>query len=286
MTYGLAARPAPGKPGDYNVFFNIGSQFNGIKKDANGNILFDANGVAIPDPTVGKVTASGLLSATLDGDSIYMVTLHDNNGTPVLSGLTKIATGLRNAASMAIDPSTGDLLYADNGIDGTDGGNEAYSTDTLHRITAKAIGQSVVNDGFPYSYTLTNLQPGSPNQGVNPGGRVPPVASFQPLRDPNLPSTGSESEGASGFAIAPTSFPAGWNSGVFIGFHGIFNSGGIANEENPLLYADTNTGKYFDFISNDEPNVGHFDGATSTADSLFLTDVASTGQVFGSPGTG
>ena len=54
----------------------------------------------------------------------------------MLTGLTKVATGLRNAASMAIDPATGDLLYADNGIDGTDGGNEAYSTDTLHRIAA------------------------------------------------------------------------------------------------------------------------------------------------------
>ena len=140
MTYALAVRPAPGHPGDFNVFFNVGSQYNGIKKDAQGNILYDANGVAIPDPTIGHVSASGLLTATLDGDSIYMVTLHDNGGTPVLSALTKIATGLRNAASMAIDPATGDLLYADNGIDGTDGGNEAYSTDTLHRIAAAASG--------------------------------------------------------------------------------------------------------------------------------------------------
>jgi uncharacterized protein YccT (UPF0319 family) len=285
-TYALAVRPAPGQPGDYNVFFNIGSQYNGIKKDAQGNILFDSNGVAIPDPTVGQVTASGLLSATLGGDSIYMVTLHDNNGTPVLSGLTKIATGLRNAASMAIDPATGDFLYADNGMDGTDGGNEAYSTDTLHRIAASDIGKSVPNDGFPYSYTLTNLTPGTPNTVVNPGGRVSPLASFQPLRDPNLPSTGSESEGAAGFAIAPPMFPAGLNKGAFIGFHGVFNSGGTANEENPLLYVDPTTGKYFDFVSNDEPNIGHFDGATSTTDSLFLADVASTGQVFGGPGTG
>ena len=62
-TFALAVRPAPGQPGDYNVFFNIGSQFNGIKKDAQGNILFDANGVAIPDPTVdtgaGERTALG-----------------------------------------------------------------------------------------------------------------------------------------------------------------------------------------------------------------------------------
>jgi hypothetical protein len=285
-TYALAERPAPGNSGDYNVFFNIGSEFNGIKKDANGNILYDSNGVAIPDPTVDSVAASGLLSATLDGDAIYMVTLHDNNGTPVLSGLTKIATGLRNAASIAVDPTTGDLVFADNGIDGTSGGNEAYSTDTLHSIAAADIGSSVPNFGFPYSYTLTNLSPGSPNVVVNPGQRVPPLISFQPLRDPNLPNTGSESEGASGFAIAPTGFPAPLNKGVFIGFHGIFGAGGTSNEENPLLYADGGSGKYFDFISNDEPNIGHIDGATSSADSLFLSDIASNGDVFGTPGDG
>jgi glucose/arabinose dehydrogenase len=285
-TYALAVRPAPGQSGDYNVFFNIGSQFNGIKKDAQGNILFNSNGVAIPDPTIGKVQASGLISGTLIGDSIYMVTLHDNGGTPVLSGLTQIATGLRNAASMAINPATGDLLFADNGMDGIDGGNEAYSTDTLHRIAAADIGKSVPNYGFPYSYSLTNVVPNTPETVVDPAGRVPPLASFQPLYDPNLPSTGSESEGASGFAISPSMFPAGVNNGVFIGFHGVFNTGGLANEENSMLFADPNTGKYFDFISNDEPNIGHLDGATSTADSLFVSDVASDGQVFGSPADG
>jgi hypothetical protein len=285
-TFALAERPTPGQSGSYDVFFNIGSQYNGIKKDAQGNILFDQNGVAIPDPTTAQVPASGLLSATLDGDAIYMVTLTDQGGTPSLSGLTKVATGLRNAASMMIDSATGDLLYADNGIDGTDGGNEAYSTDNLFRIAAADIGKTVPNDGFPYSYTLTNLQPGQPNTVVNPGGRVAPLVSFQPLADPNLPNTGSESEGAAGFAIAPPMFPAALNRGVFVGFHGIFDAGGTANEENPVLFADPNSGKYFDFISNDEPNIGHIDGATSTADSLFLSDIASTGHVFESPGTG
>jgi glucose/arabinose dehydrogenase len=286
-TFALAARPTPGQPGAYDVFFNIGSQNNGIKKDAQGNILFDQDGVAIPDPTTDKVPATGLLSATLDGDAISMVTLTDHAGTPTLSGLTKVATGLRNAASMAIDPATGDLIYADNGIDGTDGGNESYSTDTLQRIAAADIGKTVPNDGFPYSYTLTNLRPGGqPNTVVNPGGRVTPRVSFQPLADPNLPATGSESEGAAGFAIAPPRFPAALNKGVFVGFHGVFNQGGTTNEENPVLFADPITGKYFDFISNNEPNIGHIDGATSTADSLFLTDVAPNGQVFGAPGTG
>lgn len=286
LTYALASRPTPGLPGAYDVFFNIGSQYNGIKRDAQGNILFDGNGVAIPDPTTDRVPASGLLSAVLDGDAIYKVTLRDNGGGPALSGLTKVATGLRNAASMAIDPATGDLLYADNGIDGLDGGNAAYSTDTLHRIAAVDIGNVVQNDGFPYSYTLTNDLPGQPNRVVNPGGRVPPLVAFQPLADPNLPATGSQSEGASGLAIAPATFPASLRGGVFVGFHGKFNQGGTVNEENPVVFADPNTGKYFDFISNDEPDIGHIDGAISTADSLFLSDVTPSGQVFGSPGTG
>jgi hypothetical protein len=285
-TFGLAERPTPGQPGSYDVFFNIGSQYNGIKRDAQGNILFDQNGVAIPDPTIDKVPASGLLSATLDGDAIYMVTLTDHAGTPSLSGLKKVATGLRNAESMAIDPATGDLLYVDNGIDGTDGGNEAYSTDNLFRLAAADIGKTVPNDGFPYSYTLTNLLPEQPNTVVNPGGRVAPLIAFQPLEDPRLPATGSESEGASGFAIAPPMFPKALSGGVFVGFHGIFDAGGRANEENPVIFANPNTGKYFDFISNDEPNIGHIDGATSTADSLFLSDIASTGHVFESPGPG
>jgi glucose/arabinose dehydrogenase len=286
-TFSLVSRPAPGEPGDYNVFFNVGSEFNGIKQDAQGNILFDSHGRAIPDPTVDPVPATGLLTATLQGDGIYMVTLHDSYGTPVLSGLTRIATGLRNAASMAIDPATRDLVFADNGIDGTDGGNEAYSTDTLHRIAAADIGKSVPNYGFPYTYTLTNLLPGQPNIVVNPSPLVvPPLIAFQPLADPNLPLTGSESEGASGFAIAPRMFPAPLNQGVFIGFHGLFDTGGTANEENPMLFADPTSGKYFDFISNDEPQIGHLDGATSTADSLFVTDIASNGHVFSNPGSG
>ena len=70
---------------------------------------------------------------------------------------------------------------------------------------------------------------------VNPSGRVTPLVSFQPLADPHLPATGSESEGASGFAVAPKMFPAGLNHGVFVGFHGLFNEGGTDNEEIPGL---------------------------------------------------
>src|SRR5262249_48878733 len=173
------------------------------------------------------------------------------------------------------DPATGDLLLADNGIDGIPDPTEAYSADTLQRVPAANIGVVVPNFGFPYTYTLTNVTPGGAGTRVNPGGGVTPIAAFEPLVDSLLPTTGSESEGASGFAVSPVNFPAGLNNGVFIGFHGQFNYGGYANEENPLLYADKSTGHYFDFVSNDLPNIGHFDGAMSTADSLVVSDISS-----------
>jgi hypothetical protein len=288
-TYGLAVRPTPGQSGYYDVFFNIGSQFNGIKRDAQGNILFDANGHAIPDPTTGTVSASGLVRGTLQGDSVYKVTLRNNGGTPVFSNLTQIATGLRNAASLAIDSLTGDLFLADNGIDGTSGGNEAWSAETLQRVPVADMGVRVDNFGFPYHYTLTSETPGGVGTRIDlgpPDGVILPLAAFQPLVDPNLPTTGSESEGASGFALAPAGFPEALNSGALIGFHGLFNQAGVANEENPLLYADPATGNYFDFVSNDWPNIGHFDEAFSTTDSLFLADISSSGSMFSAPGAG
>jgi hypothetical protein len=277
-TYALAVRPTPGQPGAYDIFFNVGSEHNGITTDAQGHI--------VPDPTTETAAVGGLVAGTLNGDSIYRVTLRDNNGTPAVSNLTQIATGLRNAASMAIDPATGDFYFADNGIDGIPDLNEAWSTDTLDKIAAADIGASVPNFGFPYTYTLTTTTPGGTGPRINSAGGVPPLAAFQPLVDPNLPVTGSESEGASGFALSPPGFPPGLNHGVFIGFHGQFNQGGIPNEENPLLYVDPATGRYFDFISNDLPNIGHLDAALSTADSLFLSDLSSNGDVLGSPGQG
>jgi hypothetical protein len=81
-------------------------------------------------------------------------------------------------------------------------------------------------------------------------------------------------------------FPAGLNHGVFIGFHGLFNEGGITNDENPMLFADPSTGHYFDFISNDLPNIGHLDEAMSTEDSLFVADITSGGDMGTGAGQG
>src|SRR5262249_35286700 len=91
-TFASAVRPAPGQPGDYDVVFNIGSQFNGAVIGSDGQVVLDARGRAIPEPTTGTVGVGGLVSGTLLGDSLYMVTLHDNSGTPVVSNLTRIAS--------------------------------------------------------------------------------------------------------------------------------------------------------------------------------------------------
>src|SRR4029079_3546308 len=48
--------------------------------------------------------------------------------------------------------------------------------------------------------------------------------------------------------------------------------GGVANEENPLVFYNQTTGNYFDFISNNEPNIWHLDGLLSTSVSLFAAD--------------
>ncbi|WP_422929356.1 putative Ig domain-containing protein [Singulisphaera sp. PoT] len=286
-TFASAVRAVPGNPFDYDVFFNIGSEFNGVVIGSDGKVVLDSSGNPTYTPTVDTVSASGLISGTLNGDSIYKVTLHDIGGGPALTGLTQIATGLRNAASLTIDQATGDLWIADNGIDGNDGGNAAWSTDELNMIPAAQIGGAVENFGFPYSYTKTIDKPGDPVTVVNPGPNViQPIVAYQPLPDSALGSDGSQSEGASGLALSPALFPAGLNQGVFVGFHGYFNSGGVDNPENPFVFADPSTGHYFDFISNEAPNIGHLDEAMSTADSLFIADISSTGDIFGSTGPG
>src|SRR5690606_17038572 len=75
-------------------------------------------------------------------------------------------------------------------------------------------------------------------------------------------------------------------TGIFVGFHGKFNGGGLANEENPVVYADPETGEYFHFILGQQAGLGHPDGLLATRDSLFVADVTATGNMGNSPGTG
>jgi hypothetical protein len=73
---------------------------------------------------------------------------------------------------------------------------------------------------------------------VRPHYGVQTWIAFEPLPDPVLTVEGSESEGTSGFTLAPPNFPAGLSQGMFIGFHGLFDERGTANDENPLVFAD------------------------------------------------
>ena len=251
----LGVRPTPGVASSCDLLFQLGSDQNFAKTTRAA--------------TISSTEISGA-SGTIQGESIYMLTLIDNGTTVIATNLTRIAKGLRNAAGFAFEPVTGDLYLEDNGIDGLVDANEPFSADELNWIPAEQIGNGTVVDfGFPTNYTA--YRTGT----VVGGGGVQPLVAFQPLPDP---VSGSESEGPNDIACAPPGFPAGLNRGIFVGFHGKWGLGGIANEENPLVYVDLNTTNYFQIIGNNEPNIGHLDGLLSTDDSLFLADITATGN--------
>src|SRR5262249_3025599 len=97
-TFESAVRSTPARPGFFDLFFNVGSRENFGK-------------------TTATVPLSGLVTGTLQGDSIYKVTVDDTRSTPVFFRLMQVATGLRNAAGMTFNPQTGDFFFEDNGID-------------------------------------------------------------------------------------------------------------------------------------------------------------------------
>jgi glucose/arabinose dehydrogenase len=171
-----------------------------------------------------------------------------------------IATGLRNAAAFTFEPKTGDLLIAENGIDTPGNPIVAFSADEIDRIPATEIGDEPEDFGFPDSYVDYDT-----GEAVGERGS-PPAVAFLPL-------DGSQNEGAALIAYAPAAFPDGLHAGVFVGFHGQWDDSGLANEENPLLYADPTTGETVAFVANDDPNVGHLDSLLATDDALFAADL-------------
>ena len=56
-----------------------------------------------------------------------MLTLIDGVAGVTATNLTQVANGLRNPAGFAFHPSTGDLYFQDNGIDGLTDPNEPLS---------------------------------------------------------------------------------------------------------------------------------------------------------------
>ncbi len=248
----LAVRGVPGIVAQWELYFQLGSEFN-IQPTAR---------------TVGlSSTAFPGAVGTLLGDSVYRVTFTEVGRELFANAPVRVATGLRNAAGLVFDPVTGDLVFQDNGIDGLVDPNEPVSADELNRVPVDRLGQEPVPDfGFPTSYVAYRT-----GQVVG-GAGVPPEVAFQPWN-------GSESEGAADIAFAPPEFPEGLNSGLFVGFHGRFSAGGLANEENPLVYVNLRTRDYFHFVGNQERQIGHLDGLLATRDSLFVSDLSSTGSL-------
>ncbi len=252
---GLVVRATPGQSGSLDLLFQLGSDQN----FAHTTRVASLSNFQIPG-------ASGVLQ----GESLYRLTLTDHGTNVVASHLTRLAKGLRNAAGFIFHPVTGDLYFNDNGIDGLVDPNEPLSADELNVISAAEIGNGSLPDfGFPDNYT--EYRTGR----IVGGSGIQPLFTFEPQPDP---LTGSESEGPNEIAFAPPGFPPALNNGIFLGFHGKWALAGIPNEENPLVFADLNTTNYFQFVGNDLPFVGHFDGLMSTDDSLFLADLTGTGN--------
>jgi glucose/arabinose dehydrogenase len=234
---GIAVRPTPGQPGSFDLVFNVGSQFDAAA-------------------SVNTVAMSNLMNATLNADSLYMVTLNLNGSTPVASNLRQVAHGIRNVFGMAFAPN-GDLWFSDNSMDGDPFPPQA---EELNRISAADLGVNVIEFGFPtcYSDYFTGVT-------VNPGC-TDPVQAFIPLN-------GMYSQGATQIAFAPEGFPAPFNHGIFIAF-----AGNPPGERNPLIFYNLDTGEYRHFLLGGTGSLRQT-GLLATQNSLFVSDFL-TGEVF------
>lgn len=233
----------------YELYFQLGSDTNFAETTRTVNL-----------------TGSLGISARLAGDALHRVELTDGPGGLVATNVRQIATGLRNPTGLTFHPLTGDLLIGDNGIDGVVDANEPTSADELNVLPLVDLGQTIVDFGFPGGYEEYRT-------GETIGGGVTPLVAFQPLPMPD----GAEAEGVNEIAFSPALFPAPLAGGVFAGFHGRFNLGGLANEENPLVYVDLDAGQYAHVVTVDEPNVGHLDGLRSTPRTLYVSDISPNG---------
>jgi hypothetical protein len=146
----------------------------------------------------------------------------------------------------------------DNGIGDP---SNSVSVDELNRLAAAELGSPVEDFGFPGHYVAygTGTVIGS--------GAILPLVAFQPL------AGGAESRGPAGLAFAPPRFPAGLDTGVFVAFHGNFVEAAPANQTNPLVYVDLDTGHYFHFVAGGIAGVGHLDGLATSDDTLYVADL-------------
>ncbi len=264
----------------FELLFNLGAAVNNRASAPGAISVSGQNGITLP-------------SANLTGDSIYKlpITVSSNLsfGQP-----TAVATGLRNAAALEFDKTTGDLYIGDNGIDNITNVAlyQPLTADELNRLTAAQLSNSdVENFGFP-TYGTKYRDPGV---FVNGEGQIvtskdpsflDPLATFQPL---NNPKPDSQSTGIASIAFAPTAFPDELKNGLFLGFFGRLAYEPTDDINNPLVYYDLATKQYSHFLSTNRSggNFGHFGSLLATENSLFATDIgAGSRLLFESPGLG
>lgn len=249
-TEGATIAPVPGNPGLVDIFFNVGSEFN-----------------AALSSTDVTVSGMGLSPVGVPGDSLYRIRIDQSGASPVVvGGPVQIATGIRNVYGFAYDAITGNLYFADNGIDDSVSPSTAPppQADELNVLTALQLAGGSVNFGYPTCYIgyLTGASVGS--------GCQQPLVAFQPVN-------GNRTEGAAGIALAPAGFPAPFNNGVFTGFYGY--DGGSVNDQNALVFYNLGTGQYVHFIESANPLTGAPINLYSSPNSLYVSDFL-TGDVW------
>jgi hypothetical protein len=254
-TFALAARATAG--GGVDVYFNVGAKANSISTSSTATVGLSGIGVSFT-------------TTTMLPDSVYRVTMTPQEGAPVVSAPVRIAAGLRNAAGMVFDEA-GNLWLQDNGIDTPGDRGTSLSADELNFIAAADLGSTVPDFGFAATYTsyATGTVVG-PTEGVT----LPAIAF--------LPLAGEKNEGAVEIVLSPAGFPADFAGGGFLGFSGVAGAAGLANDENPVVFFDRDTGSYFHFIENQQ--MGHPNGLLATADALYLSDLSTIGVTAGTVG--
>jgi hypothetical protein len=253
QSYGLAVRSSPDVANGIDVVFNLG---------AFGNI-----------ETGILVNLAGLTTGSVEDASIVMVTIVDDGETLTAGEPLLLARGLRNASGLVFDPETGDLIIGENGIDTPENRIVSFSADEINRIPAADIGGEVEDFGFPGTY-VDYLS----GRSVGTSG-IAPLVAFSPVN-------GSENEGIAGIAPVPASFPAPLHGGYVAGFHGQFEGAGSGNEENPVVFADLETGDTFHLIANENPGVGHIDSFYAGDEVLWMADLCTNGTLTQQPPCG
>ena len=131
-TYASVVRPTPGQSGNYDLIFNIGSQYNGVVIGSNGNVVLDPQ--REPDLSANDRDRGCQRPDQRHAAGRLAVHGHAPRQQRQSGRVEPDADRLRPCAmrrAWRSTPASGNLYFADNGIDGNDGGNEAWSADEL-----------------------------------------------------------------------------------------------------------------------------------------------------------